>query len=114
MLRPRLSQAQGSRVKTYRAGDDRIRGSSLQVIRDRILRRDNGMCQCVRCKIDRTPRLASIVDHIQPLWAGGRETDDNRQSISGECHDLKSAHETRCRAAGHWMPWEGGVGSLEG
>lgn len=107
MLRSRVSAQPRPRVSTARAGDDRIRGYALQVIRDRILTRDNGMCQCARCKLDGLPRLASIVDHVHPLWAGGRETDDNRSSISGECHDLKNQHEARCRSMGAWQPWDG-------
>lgn len=107
MLKPRLGAASKPRLKPMRSGDVRIRGSALQAIRERILRRDNGLCQCARCKRDGIPRLATIVDHVQPLWAGGREHDDNRSSISGECHDLKSAHEAACRARGTWVPWDG-------
>ena len=94
-------------VRAWKSGDDRIRGSSLQAIRERILSRDCGICVCARCQRDCVTRLASIVDHRVPLWAGGREADDNRQAISVECHDLKSAHETACRARGAFVPWEG-------
>jgi 5-methylcytosine-specific restriction protein A len=104
LLRPAL--------KSAAAGDQRIRGAGLQKIRQRILMRDGGMCRCARCQRDGVVRDAGsfergIVDHIIPLWAGGRETDENRQAISRECHDLKSAHEARCRAAGHFVPWDG-------
>lgn len=85
----------------------RIRGSSLQKIRERILSRDCGVCQCARCKKLELLRPASIVDHIRPLWAGGHESDQNRQAINAECHDLKSAHEAMCRASGVWEPWTG-------
>ena len=94
------------------AGDQRIRGSSLQVIRERILSRDCGVCRCARCALDGVTRAASIVDHRIPLWAGGRETDENRQAISVECHDLKTAHEAACRARGLFEPWQGGGESL--
>ena len=79
----------------------------MQAIRERILSRDCGTCQCARCKASGSLRLAYIVDHIVPLWAGCKEDDGNRQSISTECHDLKSAHEARCRAQGSWLPWDG-------
>ncbi len=105
-LKPRL-QAPQPKLRTWSSGDERIRGSSLQVIRERILSRDCGLCVCVRCQISDVVRPASIVDHRVPLWAGGRETDDNRQSISAECHDLKSAHEARCRARGAFEAWDG-------
>lgn len=110
-LKPRL-QAMRTAVRGHAAGDERIRGSSLQVIRERILSRDCGLCQCARCKRDGAVRLASIVDHRTPLWAGGRESDENRQAISTECHDLKSAHEAGCRARGVFEAWGGGVKSL--
>lgn len=87
-------------LRAYKAGDDRIRGSALQRIRDRVLTRDCGICQCERCKATGEVRLATIVDHIVPLWAGGGEHDGNRQAINVECHDLKSADEARQRARG--------------
>jgi 5-methylcytosine-specific restriction protein A len=105
-LKPRL-QMVGPRVQTSKAGDTRIRGSALQAIRERILTRDCGLCQCARCKATGALKLATIVDHTVPLWAGGRESDANRQSINLECHDAKSAHEARCRAAGSWVAWQG-------
>lgn len=96
-LKPLLATAPPV-LRAYRAGDDRIRGSALQKIRDRILTRDCGLCQCTRCKETGAVKLATIVDHIVPLWAGGREDDSNRQAISDECHDLKSSDEARQRA----------------
>ena len=105
-LKPRLSAAP-SRLQSSKAGDARIRGGALQVIRSRILTRDAGMCRCARCLRDGFTRPASIVDHRTPLWAGGKETDSNRQAISRECHDLKSAHEAACRARGVFVPWDG-------
>lgn len=105
-LKPRV-QAMKPALRSHRSGDERIRGSALQAIRERILSRDYGMCQCARCKASGSLRLASIVDHVVPLWAGGKEDDGNRQAINTECHDLKSAHEARCRAQGSWVPWDG-------
>jgi 5-methylcytosine-specific restriction protein A len=105
-LKPRLQMAT-PRVQTAKAGDARIRGSALQTIRERILTRDCWLCQCARCKTTGSLKVATIVDHTTPLWAGGRESDSNRQSINADCHDAKSAHEARCRAAGSWEPWQG-------
>lgn len=98
MLRPRVSVQGGGTVRTERAGDRRIRGSGLQKIRDRILSRDGGICRCERCRASGDTRIATIVDHIVPLWMGGTEADENRQAINAECHDLKSADEARVRA----------------
>ncbi len=95
-LKPLLRTLQPT-LKPYRAGDDRIRGTALQKIRDRILSRDCGMCQCERCKATGAVRPATIVDHIVPLWAGGSEDDSNRQAINEACHLEKSAAEARQR-----------------
>lgn len=105
-LKPRVQQLRCG-VATMRSGDERIRGNSLQAIRRRILARDCGVCQCARCKATGDTRPATLVDHVVPLWAGGREDDSNRQAINAECHDAKSAHEARARAAGAFVAWDG-------
>ena len=105
-LRPVIEQI-GPAIRVGLAGDDRIRGWHLTAIRHRIFARDCGRCQCARCKATGDVRLAEFVDHIVPLWAGGQETDGNRQSISKACHDAKSAHEALCRQLGVWHPWQG-------
>ena len=110
---PRLQQLSARagkvapRASVAAAGDTRIRGSALQTIRERILRRDKGVCRCARCEHVEFPPRATIVDHRVPLWAGGREDDSNRQAISQECHAEKSRHEDACRARGHFEPWAG-------
>lgn len=98
-IKPRL-KSPPSRLQPSRAGDVRIRGSALQTIRERILRRDGGICRCDRCKASGDVKLATIVDHRIPLWMGGREDDDNRQAINEDCHNLKSAEEAKLRARG--------------
>lgn len=105
MLKPRVAliQTAGARAP----GIVRIRGTTLQNIRERVLRQACGLCQCVRCKADGITRMATIVDHIVPLWAGGPDDDGNRQAISPECHDLKSRHEAACRARGAFEAWQG-------
>ena len=106
-IRPRVQPLQARGPASVRSGDERIRGSALRSIRERILSRDCGVCQCARCKATGDTRPATIVDHIVPLWAGGREDDSNRQAINAECHDAKSAHEARCRARGSFDAWQG-------
>lgn len=96
-LKPML-RTLGPALPAYKAGDARIRGSSLQGIRERILMRDHGMCQCERCKASGEVRPATIVDHKIPLWAGGKEDDSNRQAINEACHLEKSAAEAKERA----------------
>lgn len=71
---------------------NRIRGWKLQKIRDRILLRDEYTCQrcgCVSVNLE--------VDHIIPLHLGGADSDENRQSLCHECHEIKSAEEEKGR-----------------
>lgn len=98
-LKPRVAPANVRRVSTLTvASTVRITGTTGQSIRERVMRRDRGMCQpCLR---DGYARLAQFVDHIVPLWAGGAEADENRQAICKPCHDAKSAAEAAARAAG--------------
>ena len=66
----------------------RIRGWELHKIRERILLRDEYTCR--RCG------LVSVdleVDHVVPLHLGGRESDENRESLCSSCHQAKSAAE---------------------
>jgi 5-methylcytosine-specific restriction endonuclease McrA len=96
----------GRRVPIPAAGAavTRVRGTQLQVIRDRILHRAKGLCECNDCAEYRRARLARDVDHVTPLWAGGQEDDDNRMAIAGECHTEKNACEAHMRATGGWNP----------
>lgn len=97
-LKPRIATLNTQRAPALTTATQRITGSRLQAIRERILRRDNGVCQCEECQAALAPRLASVVDHIVPLWEGGAESDENRQSLNEDCHARKSAEEARRRA----------------
>ena len=71
--------------------------------RERILRRDQGLCQPC-CKAD-PPRItmATQVDHVIPKHDPfSTEDDGNLQSICTPCHRAKSAAE------GHVARWMGG------
>jgi 5-methylcytosine-specific restriction protein A len=87
-------QSQGARSLSATV---RITGSRLQKIRrDKLL--SNPACEeCARNGIV-TP--ARVIDHIAPLWAGGSESANNRQSLCIRCHDAKSAIETKERNGG--------------
>jgi 5-methylcytosine-specific restriction protein A len=74
------------------------------VIRDRILRRDCGICRCRECTRTGGTKPAHHVDHDRPLWAGGAEDDSNRISINEDCHKAKSACEAAMRAKGSFEP----------
>lgn len=71
---------------------ERIRGHELVKIRERILLRDGYACRaCGRVSVD------NQVDHIMPLHLGGRESDENRQTLCQVCHDEKTAREEKGR-----------------
>lgn len=91
-LKPPVSIAD---TRTAKSGVvNRIRGGRLVTIRKRILKRDNYLCQ-ICWPVETT--LAEEVDHITPLWAGGAESDANRQSTCKECHRVKSEREEKER-----------------
>lgn len=68
-------------------------GAAWRRVRDRIMRRDAGVCRCAECK--RLGRIleAHEVDHIVPKAQGGTDDDDNLQAINRECHKAKTARE---------------------
>lgn len=61
--------------------------------RDRIKRRDNGLCQ--HCLNEGRLTIGTQVDHIVPLAFGGSDTDDNKQLLCDACHKAKSRLELR-------------------
>ena len=99
-LKPRVAALNTQRVAPAITATERIRGRELQRIRDRILSRDCGICRCDECRATGRLLPATEVDHTIPLWAGGREADDNRLSLSPECHAKKSAQEAEMRTKG--------------
>ena len=105
MLKPTLRSSSSSLAGL--APTQRKTGSGLQAIRRRIFKRDQWRCQCLDCKKLKRLRVATVVDHAVPLWAGGADEDHNRQSMHTDCHDLKTAHEAACRARGLFLPWPG-------
>jgi len=70
----------------------RTRGRRLQRIREAHLRANP---LCVACLAMTPQRIApgTEVDHIRALADGGSDTPENRQSLCGPCHALKSARE---------------------
>ena len=99
-LKARVEMLRKPRADLTPVRNARVKGSTGYRIRDAILTRDAGLCQCARCIRDGAVRLAHEVDHVVPIWAGGRESDDNRASINRECHRLKTADESGMRARG--------------
>lgn len=105
MLKPQL-QAAGSRLASLAPLQPktvpRKRGSAGVRDRERIRKRDCGLCQ--ECKRQGRTSVAADVDHIRPLWADGSDDDDNKELLCGPCHDAKTAIEAQQRASGAWVP----------
>ena len=66
-------------------------GSRWQKVIERILRRDNGICQ--ECMRRGRVKAASEVDHIKRIADGGGDDDDNLQALCHDCHADKTAAE---------------------
>lgn len=66
--------------------------------RERIRRRDEGLCQmCLKAgKIT----LGTQVDHIKSFEDGGADTDENKWLLCTKCHKAKSASERRAAGRG--------------
>ena len=90
----------GKASVTTATATQRTRGSAWMATRERILRRAGGQCQCERCRASGDVRIATQVDHIVPLFAGGRDDDSNLQAINVECHRVKTDAEAARRASG--------------
>lgn len=54
---------------------------------------------CVHCQERGETRMADEVDHITPLWAGGRDDESNYQSLCKADHAAKTAAEAGQRYA---------------
>jgi 5-methylcytosine-specific restriction protein A len=98
-LKPRLKPA-GARLATLapvRPGTvERVRGWRGVQDRERIRKRDNGLCQ--ECQRNDRVSVGAAVDHIIPLWQGGTDDDANKELLCQPCHDVKTAREARERA----------------
>lgn len=86
-LKPRVAFAR-QRIQSHYV--DRIRGRANQRRRERIL---SAQPLCVLCQAEGRVALATEVDHVVPLWAGGSEDDSNLAGLCSACHRAKSAKE---------------------
>ena len=100
MIKPRLATLNTSPVKTLTArigATERTRGSKWMKIRAKWL---NAHPLCVECEGRGYARPATQLDHIIPLWQGGKDDESNYQSLCVECHAEKTAEEVKQRAWG--------------
>lgn len=108
LVRDGTARCQAHKVRPGQFGDrrrgtrqERGYGAHWERTRERVLRRDNGVCQCSECKQQGRLRAAGQVDHIinKAAWLKqhgslqGVDADSNLQSINAECHKAKTARE---------------------
>ena len=67
---------------------ERIRGRRWMTIRERIFKRDCGLCQ--ECQRNGRLKPGTQIDHIVALANDGSNDDDNLECICLECHSAKS------------------------
>ena len=67
---------------------ERIRGRKWMTIRERIFKRDCGLCQT--CQRQGRIKPGTQVDHIVALANDGSNDDCNLECICAECHDTKT------------------------
>lgn len=98
-LKPRL-QTVGGRLSSLPAAPtvERKRGSAGVRDRERIKKRDHGICQ--ECLRHGKTSLGGPVDHIIPLADGGSDADSNKELLCQPCHDAKTAREAGARGRG--------------
>ncbi|HCN5210834.1 HNH endonuclease [Enterobacter roggenkampii] len=84
----------GEGWKQYKPGQTRHQrgyGTKWEAIRERILKRDKGLCQDHLNQ--GVAKSASCVDHITPKAHGGTDADSNLQSLCWSCHAKKTARD---------------------
>lgn len=96
-LKPRvatISQRIASLPAPSRDKDYRIRGRTLQTIRDRHF---NANPLCVMCLAKGIVAAATELDHIIALTNGGSDTAGNRQGLCAACHQAKTLVDLQTR-----------------
>lgn len=93
----RLKEVKSRLGNGFRAGQtERVWGSRWVKLRREVLT-DEPLCRS--CKKMGFVSLATEVDHIVPLWMGGKEFErDNLQPICRECHIIKTSEEATRRS----------------
>lgn len=64
---------------------------------------------CNHCQQRQDDRLGTIVDHIVPLWAAGKDDESNLQTLCQPDSDAKTAIEAGMRSRGETPTTEQGL-----
>ncbi|MEH3107137.1 MAG: HNH endonuclease [Sphingomonas fennica] len=70
---------------------ERLRGRAGQRQRQHRMNRTNGLCEM--CAEEGRTRLATVVDHIQPLALGGSDEDSNTRNLCDAHHAEVTAQQ---------------------
>jgi len=85
-----MKQSNWSRESRHKRGYG-VRWDRLRLV---VLRRDNGLCQCDRCKGGALQlTIATEVHHIMSKAKGGTEAPSNLMAINHDCHKRITAAE---------------------
>ena len=96
-LKPRVAtlSTQRARMLEGRPGaTPRTRGRAWMETRERWLRKHP---LCIACLSQGRTAAAEEVDHVIPLWMGGRDDETNYQALCKACHAVKTAEEAKGR-----------------
>jgi 5-methylcytosine-specific restriction protein A len=97
-LKPRLSTIPGRLQLAATLSTQRMRGRAAVDRRKRWLDQHP---LCCMCEAEGIVRAGDVVDHVIPLWKGGRDDDSNLQTLcQTPHHDEKSKREAAERASG--------------
>ncbi len=96
MLKSSVKMASSKSVRMHQPittalSSKRTRGAAWMAIRDKVFKRDCGIC--VECTRHGRITVATQVDHVKPLAMGGTDDLDNLESICHQCHSVKTAAE---------------------
>ena len=98
-IKPRLQALKTAPMQVL--STDRLRGSAAVARRRRWLSQQP---VCVACEQEGRVTAGDVVDHIIPLWKGGRDDDSNFQTLCQvPHHEAKNKEEAAERAGGYAM-----------